>query len=189
MSSGYQGSLKGRFLIAMPFLADPNFHKTVTYICAHDALGALGIIINRQDTALKSGDIFSELNLRTSPDSQNIPIHIGGPVHMNELFILHGPPFHWEGCHQISESIAMSNTKDIITAIADGNGPTNFIISLGCAGWGGGQLEYELKENTWMTSDLIEDAVFSWPVDDRWGRVLRENGIDPMVISKTAGNA
>lgn len=189
MPAEYQGSLKGRFLVAMPFLADPNFHKTVTCICAHDASGALGLVINRQDAALTGKDIFSELKIPSIARTEAIPIHIGGPVHINELFILHGPPFSWMGCYQIASTLAMSNTRDIVESIAAGRGPEQFIIALGCAGWGGGQLEYELKENTWMASDIYEDALFSWPVDDRWEKVLHVNGIDPLVISQTAGHA
>lgn len=189
MPSEYQGSLKGRLLIAMPFLADPNFHKTVTCICAHDASGALGVVINRQDADLTGKDIFSELKIKSTAEVDAIPVHLGGPVHMNELFILHGPPFDWVGCHMITPTLAMSNTRDILESIAGGKGPDQYIIALGCAGWGGGQLEYELKENTWMTSDIYEKAVFNWPVVDRWDKVLNKNGINPTVISQTAGHA
>lgn len=185
----HQGFLKGQFLVAMPFLADPNFHKTVTCICAHDASGALGIVINRRDVALTGKDIFSELEVAFSPEAESIPIHIGGPVHINELFILHGPPFSWKGCHQITATLAMSNTRDILESIAGGHGPEQFIIFLGCAGWGSGQLEYELKENTWITSQIYEEALFNWSVDERWGKVLHKNGVDPVGLSRTAGHA
>lgn len=189
MPSDYQGSLKGQLLVAMPTLMDPNFHKTVTCICAHDDTGALGIVINRQDVSLAGKDLFSELKISYSPLAESIPVHIGGPVHINELFILHGPPFDWKGCLQITANLAMSNTIDILESIAMGRGPEHFIISLGCAGWGGGQLEYELKENTWITSELYEEALFEWTVDERWGMVLDKNGVDPVGLSPTAGHA
>jgi len=83
----------------------------------------------------------------------------------------------------------MSNTRDILESIAGGQGPEQFVISLGCAGWGGGQLEYELKENTWITSQIYEEALFNWSVDERWGKVLHENGVDPVGLSHTAGHA
>ena len=106
MPSDYRGSLKGQFLVAMPSLADPNFYKTVTCICAHDASGALGIVINRRDDSLTGKDIFSELGIAFSTAAESIPVHIGGPVHMNELFILHGPPFDWKGCHRVTANLA-----------------------------------------------------------------------------------
>ena len=189
MPLDYRGSLKGQLLVAMPFLADPNFHKTVTCICAHDASGTLGIVINRQDLSLTGEDICAELKIAFSSKAKLIPIHIGGPVHSNELFILHGPPFGWKGCHQITPTLAMSNTRDILESIAMGQGPEQFIISLGCAGWGGGQLEHELKENTWITSQIYEEALFNWSVDDRWERVLDKNGVNPVGLSHTAGHA
>ena len=173
----------------MPSLADPNFHKTVTCICAHDASGAVGIVINRQEAGLTGKEIFSELEIPFSSAVESIPILIGGPVHINELFILHGPPFDWERSHQINATLAMSNTRDILSSIAKGQGPRQFIISLGCAGWGGGQLEYELKENSWITSQIYEDALFKWPFEERWEKVLHKNGVDPVGLSHTAGHA
>lgn len=185
----YQGSLKGRLLVAMPLLADPNFHKTVTCICEHDGSGALGIVINRQDIALTARDIFAELGIEPTGEAGSVSIHIGGPVHMNEIFVLHGPPFSWDGCHSITATLAMSNTIDILKAIARGKGPEHFILSLGCAGWGPGQLENELKENTWLTSPIYDEALFKWAPEERWEKVLYKNGINPMGISNMAGNA
>jgi putative transcriptional regulator len=185
----YPGSFKGQLLVAMPLLADPNFHKTVTCICDHDISGALGIIINRPDITLKGRDIFSELGIEFVKATESVPIYMGGPVHMNEIFILHGPPFGWEGCLPITATLAMSNTLDILKSIALGEGPEHFIISLGCAGWGSGQLEVEIQENSWLTSRMFESALFKWEAKDRWKKVLDKNGIDPMGLSHTAGHA
>ncbi len=189
MKSAYPGSLKGLLLVAMPVLTDPNFNKSVTCICEHDGGGALGIIVNRPDPTLRGRDIFNELSMAFTPATGAIPIHIGGPVHANEVFILHGPPFDWEGCHLITATMALSNTPDILQSIAAGKGPADYLVSLGCAGWGGGQLEAELKENTWLTSRIYEDAVFKWEPDNRWKKVLQKNGINPTGLSSTAGHA
>ncbi|RLB88100.1 MAG: hypothetical protein DRH10_08130, partial [Deltaproteobacteria bacterium] len=89
----YQGSLKGQFLIAMPGLADPNFHQTVSYICEHTPQGAMGLIINRVHPDLTMGAVFKELNLESIPERDSLHIHLGGPVHTEQIFILHGPPF------------------------------------------------------------------------------------------------
>ena len=143
----YMESLKGHFLIAMPSMADFNFSHTVTCLSEHTAKGALGMIINRIIPSLSARSIFEELKLEYSDRTESVPVYIGGPVHENEVFILHGPPFSWEGCLMITTSLAMSNTMDIIEAIAGdspvplalhgGTGLTEEVfrkcIQLGCA--------------------------------------------------------
>jgi len=181
--------LKGHFLVAMPEMADFNFSHTVTCIAEHTQSGALGIVINRKLPSVSGKTIFEELKLEGRSGSGSIPIHIGGPVHANEIFILHGPPFSWESCMMITETLAMSNTMDIITAIARGEGPEAFIISLGCAGWGPGQLEFEITENAWLTCPVAEDVVFYEPIETRWETTVKRMGITPALLSNTPGHA
>ena len=182
-------SLSGQFVVAMPALADPNFFQTVTCISEHNNQGALGVIINRLHALLSAGDIFTELKLEVAVDAEKIPVHIGGPVHMDEVFILHGQPFGWQGCLPISESLAISNTVDILAAIAQGEGPADYLIALGCAGWGPGQLEDELRDNAWLTGAANCDIIFKTDVSMRWESALREMGVDPALLSGTAGHA
>ncbi len=181
--------LKGQVLMAMPGLADPNFSKTVTCICEHSKAGALGIIINRIHPFLSAKEIFKELGIEHTKEAESIRVYIGGPVHIGEIFILHGPPFDWEGCVKITPALALSNTRDILEAIARGEGVKSFMIALGCAGWGEFQLESELKANTWITSPLSEELVFEVPVELRWERAMKIIGIDPMQLSGTVGSA
>ncbi|MCG2758992.1 MAG: YqgE/AlgH family protein [Desulfobacteraceae bacterium] len=181
--------LKGQFLIAMPALKDPNFSQTVTCISEHNSDGAVGIIVNRVHSDLSGKIIFDELKMNYIPEAENIIIHLGGPVHIGEIFVLHGPPFDWEGCLMVTPYLAMSNTRDILDAIAMGIGPKSYIISLGCAGWGPGQLEAEIKENSWLTCPVIEDVIFDIPVDTRWNETVKKMGIDPFLLSDTAGHA
>jgi len=181
--------LKGQFLIAMPALNDPNFSQTVTCISEHNSDGAVGIIVNRVHSDLSGKIIFDELKMNYIPEAENIIIHLGGPVHIGEIFVLHGPPFDWEGCLMVTPCLAMSNTRDILDAIAMGIGPKSYIISLGCAGWGPGQLESEIKENAWLTCPVFEDVIFDIPVDARWNETVRKIGIDPFLLSDTAGHA
>jgi len=185
----YQGSLKGQFLMAMPGLVDPNFQQTVTCMCEHNEQGAMGLVVNRLHSALTAKDIFEELKIRHSPATEKIPIHIGGPVHIAEIFVLHGPPFDWEGSLRITPNLALSNTRDIIESIASGKGPTSFIITLGCAGWGPGQLEEEIKQNAWLTVPVFEENIFKMPVENRWEEAVRKMGIDPALLSGAAGHA
>jgi putative transcriptional regulator len=189
MQSQSSPFLKGHFLVAMPELADPNFSQTVTCICEHTAEGAVGLVINRVQGLLSGKLIFEELGIRCSAEAANMPVHIGGPVHVDELFVLHGPPFGWEACMPITASLAMSNTRDIIEAIAMGRGPQYYLLTLGCAGWAPGQLESELKQNAWLTTPAQESIVFETSVEKRWEAVMRQMGIDPLLLASKAGHA
>ena len=175
--------------MAMPGLADPNFHLTVTCICEHNENGAMGIIVNRIYDMLSGKDIFEELNIEYAPGADSIPIHIGGPVHLSEIFVLHGPPFDWEATLMITKSLAMSNTRDVLESVAMGRGPRSYIITLGCAGWGPGQLESEIKENAWLTHPIFEENIFDLPVEIRWEEAVKKMGIDPTLLSDAAGHA
>jgi putative transcriptional regulator len=189
MESQYPSIMKAQFLIAMPGLLDPNFSQTVTCICEHTAEGALGVVINRAHPVLLAKEIFSELNLQYVEGAANIPIYIGGPVHFDEIFILHGPPFGWNGCLKITPTLALSNTQDILKSISQGKGPENVVIALGCAGWGPGQLESEIIQNAWLTGPVSDDIIFEVPEDGRWNAAVKKMGIDPVLLSHTAGHA
>ncbi len=189
LEANTSADLKGQFLVAMPELADPNFSQTVTCICEHTKEGAVGIIINRVHHTLSAKDIYEELKINYLPESKTIPIHIGGPVHIAEIFVLHGPPFDWKGCLKISPSLALSNTKDIIEAIARGNGPESFAITLGCAGWGMGQLESEIEQNIWLTCPVNNEVIFEIPIGLRMEAVMKMMGIDPILLSNKPGHA
>jgi putative transcriptional regulator len=182
-------SLKGHFIMAMPGLADPNFSNTVTCICEHSALGSVGLIINRIHPGSTGKGIFGELGLESLPGSESIPIHIGGPVHVNEIFILHGPPFHWEGCFRVNETLAMSNTIDIIKSISMNQGPKSYLLCLGCAGWAPGQLEFEIKQNSWITATADDGIIFNVPVELKWKEALKQVGVDPALLSIKPGHA
>lgn len=189
MNMRQQDCLKGQFLIAMPGLMDPNFHRTVTFICEHTNEGAMGIIIDRPLAGLTGEKIFQELDIAFLREQGDIPLYYGGPVHTGEIFILHGPPFHWEGCLEISNAFALSNTMDILESIAMGKGPDDFIVALGCSGWGGGQLESELKANAWLSCTAVADITFGIPYDQKWGAAIRKLGIEPDLLSGQAGHA
>jgi putative transcriptional regulator len=182
-------TLKGHLLMAMPGLSDPNFAQTVTCICEHTEHGAMGIVVNRLHDGLFGRDIFEELSIACSPGRPSLAVHAGGPVHAGELFVLHGVPLEWEATLKVTPRLGLSNTRDILEAIAGGRGPDSFLISLGCAGWGPGQLEAEIRENAWLTQPADEDLIFRLPVDTRWGEALRRIGVDPVMLSDTPGHA
>ena len=175
--------------MAMPGLMDPNFHQTVTFICEHTHNGAMGIVINRSLSELRAENIFRELDISFLPESTGAPIYFGGPVHTGEIFVLHGPPFNWEGCLVVSPLFGLSNTIDILESIAMGEGPEDFIIALGCSGWGGGQLESEMRENAWLTSTASADITFHISPEQKWMSAIQQLGIDPELLSGEAGHA
>ncbi|HPA14060.1 MAG TPA: YqgE/AlgH family protein [Desulfobacterales bacterium] len=189
MKKQYPTFLKGHLLTAMPALADPNFYQTVTCVCEHTPEGAVGIVVNRINSLISGKDIFDELNIDYSSDAESIKIHIGGPVHLNEIFVLHGPPFEWKGTLMVTSSIALSNTRDILEAIALHKGPECYMIALGCAGWSPDQLESEIKRNVWLTCDASKEIIFELPIETRWEAAMKKMGIDPALLSDKTGHA
>jgi putative transcriptional regulator len=175
--------------MAMPGLADPNFFQSVTCLSEHNPKGAMGIVINRIHPEVHGKMIFNELQIPADDGMGAIPIYIGGPVHVNELFVLHGAPFNWEGTMMVTHDLALSNSRDIFEAIAQRHGPQDFIISLGCAGWGPGQLEGELRSNAWINGAFSHEIAFKLDVTQRWESAMKMIGIDPALLSDTPGHA
>jgi putative transcriptional regulator len=189
MMTDYPESLKGQFLMAMPGLLDPNFYQTVICLSEHTRDGAVGIVVNRAHASLKAASIFIELEMLHNEEVGEVPVYLGGPVHASEVFILHGLPFDTDVSLEITPRLAMSTTREVLEGIALGKGPEHYFISLGCAGWGPGQLEAEIRQNAWLTCNIDETILFDVPVDKRWERAMRQLGIDPTSLINAAGHA
>jgi len=182
-------SLKGHFLIAMPGLNDPNFSETVTYLCEHTDEGSVGLVINRVHPELTIDTVFQELELKSVPEVNSVLIHLGGPVHPGQIFILHGPPFGWKACRPVTPTLALSNSMDLLEKLAKGQGPESFIMTLGCAGWGPGQLESEIMANVWLSCPASEIILFKTPTERRWEEAARLMGIDVRFLTGAPGHA
>jgi len=181
--------LTGQLLIAMPAMADPNFHRTVTYICEHSEHGALGLIINRP-LDIDLGEVFQQLSMTAhDPELASQPILRGGPVQMDRGFVIHGSEHTWETTANIADSIQVTTSQDILTAMAAGDGPTQAMVALGYAGWGAGQLEYEITENAWLSAPATRQILFDTPFEDRWADAAALLGIDLATLSTDAGHA
>jgi len=185
----FEASFRGHFLIAMPSLEDPNFSESVTYLCEHTPEGAVGLVINRVDPELTIEAVFQELKLESAPDVDTPPVHLGGPVHPGQIFVLHGPPFDWEACHPVTPSLALSNSKDILEKLAIGQGPESFILAVGCAGWGPGQLESEIMANAWLSCPASETVLFETPPEKQWEEAARLMGVNLKLFSGAVGHA
>ena len=180
--------LNNQFIIAMPSLADPNFFHTVTYLCQHNEEGALGIVINRA-TDMKLGEIFKQMNIPiASLSAAEIPVFAGGPVQQERGFVLHTGGGDWNATMAVSESISLTTSRDVIEAIAAGKGPEQYLVALGYAGWGEGQLEQEILANAWLNTPYGRHILFDTPIDLRWRAAAGQIGIDINQLTTPAGH-
>ncbi len=182
-------NLTHQFLIAMPSLMDPNFHRTVTYICAHSEQGAMGIIINRP-ASVALGEVLSQMDLTPSdPRLNRMAVYEGGPVQRDRGFIIFKPLGRWESTIKINEHYGVATSRDILEAMCEGKGPERTLVALGYAGWGAGQLEREMAENAWLSSPADEDILFETPPQIRWESAAALLGVDIDRISLDVGHA
>ena len=181
--------LHNQFLVAMPSLSDPNFAQTVTLVCEHTARGALGIVLNRPLT-MRLGDVFEQLDLpRGESRSAEQRILRGGPVQSDRGFVLHAPEGDWESTLRVSDHVHVTTSRDILTAMAGGQGPAQTVMALGYAGWEAGQLEEEIRSNAWLNVPVDESIIFDVPFEQRWQAAARLLGVDLGRISVSAGHA
>jgi putative transcriptional regulator len=190
-------NLADHFLIAMPAMADPVFGGTVVYLCEHNANGALGVIINKPtdmtvDVLLDRVDLKLEIMPGLSASSKPLeksPVMYGGPVQSDRGFVLHAPYGDFSSTMPVTKEIALTTSKDILEAVAAGNAPERMLVTLGCSGWGAGQLEDEITRNGWLTVKADADIMFDMPLEKRFAAAIKLLGIDPMMLSGEAGHA
>ena len=182
-------SLTNQFLIAMPALHDPNFYHSVTYICEHNEEGAMGIVINHP-TDLHLGDVLDQMDIPIgSPAAATQTLFLGGPVQTERGFVIHQPAGEWDSSLLVSQDIAITTSRDILSAIADGNGPDRVLVALGYAGWGPGQLEQEIAENSWLNCPMDNAILFEKPTEKRWKAAASLMGVDLNLLSNDIGHA
>jgi putative transcriptional regulator len=182
-------TLSNQLLIAMPGLRDPNFARGVALVCQHGEDGAMGLMINRLSD-YRLGDVLAQMNLRSDlPDVIDSPVLIGGPVQPERGFVLHTPHGGWDSSFRISDFISVTTSRDILVAIAAGNGPEDAIVALGYSGWSPGQIEHEMRENAWLTAPVDNAILFHTPLDERWRASAALVGVNLEQISPYAGNA
>ena len=181
--------LPGQLLIAMPSMTDPRFEKSVIYMCAHNADGAMGLVINRAIDSLTFPELLEQLEIDSGSGGDQIRVLFGGPVEQARGFVLHSPDYLQDASLVVDDNVVLTATIDILRAIADGTGPNNCLLALGYAGWGAGQLDSEIKSNGWLSVDADEDLVFGCDLDEKWERAMTKIGIDPRMLSDAAGHA
>ena len=192
MSSGGI-NLTNQFLIAMPGLAGDTFAGTVIYLCEHTENGALGLVINKPiDIKLKN--LFEKVELTLDRDDlAEAPVYFGGPVQTERGFVLHerlgDDDGHYNSSLKIPGGLEMTTSKDVLEALSSGAGPKKVLVTLGYSGWGAGQLEDEMKRNSWINVSAAPEIIFDTPVEQRYDKALSLLGIDVRMLSQEAGHA
>lgn len=173
-------NLANQLLIALPALADPNFSRTVALICQHDEQGAMGVVVNRA-SEYTLGQVLSQMGIGSDDEAlcARAVLH-GGPVHQERGFVLHDGAREWDSSLQVAEGLYLTTSRDILEAMAIGEGPQHALVALGCAGWGAGQLEFELGENTWLTAPMDAGVLFELPLERRWQTAAGSIGVDDL---------
>jgi putative transcriptional regulator len=182
--------LNNQLLVAMPTLADPNFSHSVTLVCEHNERGALGLVINRP-LEMRMSEVLDQLSLATEDARlRDMPVLAGGPVQRDRGFVLHRPgPHGWESTMRVSDTLHVTTSRDVLAAMAKGDGPRQAVIALGYAGWEAGQLDEELLQNAWLTVPCDDSLIFDLPFEQRWHAAARLLGIELSRISTQAGRA
>jgi|SRR5437868_8194202 putative transcriptional regulator len=191
------GYLDGQLLIAMPIMSDKRFARSVIYLCAHSAEGAMGLIINQRAPHISFPELLGQLSIGTSngDDSMqseliDMQVHVGGPVETARGFVLHSADYFVDDSTlPIDDGVCLTATIDILKAIAGGKGPDRAILALGYAGWRAGQLESEIAANGWLHCPADLDLLFNTDLEQKYERAMSKIGIDPSHLVSEAGHA
>ena len=182
--------LIGRILVAMPGIGDPRFARSVVLLCAHSEEYTMGLVLNKPIKDLILPDLFDQLDVESSIKLPDTYVLDGGPVAKDRGFVVHSGDYFSDGATmEVAEDICMTATHDILKAIASGGAPHRAAMTLGYAGWGAGQIEYELAENAWILADPDHDIIFGVKHSRKWQRSLELMGINSTHLLSDGGNA
>ncbi len=184
--------LSGRILLAMPGMSDPRFERAVIAVCVHDENGAVGIGIGHKRAGIRFRQLLKQLGIDPG-EAPDCAVHHGGPVEPGRGFVLHSNDWGGQDTLQVAgpqgEIFAMTGTIDVLRAIAEGRGPSQWIVALGYAGWGEGQLDEEMTRHGWFAAEGTATILFDTPTDERWAAAFKAEGIDPRLLASETGAA
>jgi len=181
-------NFSNQFLIAMPQVVEGSLAGSVIYICEHTERGALGLVINRPTDLTLSG-LLARIDLKLEIELvDDLPVFLGGPVQADRGFVLHSPVRDYTSSIQMG-NLALTTSRDVLQAVAEGTGPERLFVTLGYAGWGAGQLEAEMAQNAWLNVDADTSVIFDVPPEDRYAAALKLLGVDPLMLASGAGHA
>jgi putative transcriptional regulator len=182
-------SLVDKCLIATPAIKDPIFAASLVYMCEHSENGSMGLVVNHETSQILD-DVFSQLDIHCDDETiKNQPVYIGGPVQLEQGFVLHSGSGRWQNSVEVSDGIRLTSSLDILQAIANRKGPEDYLVILGFSGWASGQLESELQQNSWLTSSCDADLLFHQKPEDKWQVAFDSLGFDISMLSPVSGNA
>lgn len=180
--------LSGQLLLAMPGMSDPRFARAVIAMCSHDENGALGIGLGATVDGLGFHDLLEQFEIAPG-DAPNAPVHFGGPVEPRRGFVIHSCDWGGQDTIEVAGLWALSSTIDVLRAIAEGKGPSQWVVALGYAGWDSGQIEGELARPGWFNVAGAADLVFDTSADEHWSRAFERAGVDPRLLVADTGTA
>jgi len=183
-----RSSLSGQLLIAMPSMEDPRFERSVIFVCAHSPDGAMGLMINKPYNAITFSNLLEQLGVPKHDDAKQVDIQLGGPVEVSRGFVLHSQDYIRDASLLVDNELALTATLDILRAIANDCGPRRYLLALGYAGWGPGQLDTEILNNGWLNVEADEDLVFNEKLESKWAQAMSKMGIDPHKLSDNVGH-
>ncbi|MDH4459495.1 MAG: YqgE/AlgH family protein [Nevskia sp.] len=180
--------LSNQFLVAMPGLEDENFRHSVTLLCEHSEKGALGLVVNRP-TDLRLSDMLDQIGVDHEAMPSDPIVFWGGPVQQERGFVVHTAPGGWDSTLRVDENLYITTSRDVLGAIGRGEGPSAYMVLLGYAGWGEGQLESEILNNSWLNAPVEPHVLFDTPAAERWIAATRLIGVDISHLASRAGHA
>lgn len=183
------GYMSGQLLVAMPNMPDPRFERSVIYLCAHTADGAMGLVVNKLIDSLSFPDLLGQLGIESSDVDDQIRVHFGGPVEAARGFVLHSTDYVHDATMVVNDHFALTATVDVLKAMAKGQGPRQSLLALGYAGWAPGQLDSEIQANGWLTVPADEQLVFLSEIESRWENSVKRIGVDLSKLSGDVGHA
>ena len=185
-----EGSLIGKLLIAMPGIGDPRFERSVILMCMHTQEAAMGLVVNKVKEDLTLGDVLEHLGVQAPDPIATRAVLEGGPVKPDRGYVLHTADFDaGDATQYVTPDLSLTATRDVLEALGDNRPPDSYVLALGYAGWGAGQLENELLGNVWLVADAQNAIVFGEAHGDKWTRAIRSLGIDPSMLTGESGRA
>ena len=181
--------LANQLLVALPALTDPQFARSVTLVCQHDGEGAMGVVVNRA-SEYTLGEVLQQMGIASDSEAlQSQIVLAGGPVHPERGFVLHDGGHEWDSSLQVADGLYLTTSRDVLEAMARGDGPAQAVVALGCAGWGAGQLEQELVDDSWLMVPNRREVLFDLPLEQRWQAAAGSIGVDLVNYASHSGHA
>lgn len=182
-----QDYLTGKLLIAMPNMMDPRFERSVLLVVSHDANHAMGIVINKPLADLELGDLLERLSIDPREGSGGEQVFYGGPVQTDRGLVVHTLDYCAPQTMTIDDKFGVTASKEILVDIGGRNRtrkpPEKFLLAIGHAGWGPGQLESEITVNAWCHTDAEQSIVFGGGHTDAWNAALKSLGVTGAMLS------